>query len=71
MTLQEAGLVNMWLQDQIGSVPQCLRPPSADNKGGIQALSLEAFGGIFLFLGTGEKHVTQPAQFNEASWIGL
>lgn len=55
MTLQEAGLVNLWLKDQIGSVPQCLKPPSADSIGGIQALNLEAFGGIFLVLAAGER----------------
>lgn len=55
MTLQEAGLVNLWLQDQIGTVPQCLKPPSTDSQGGTKALNLEAFGGIFLVLGAGEE----------------
>ncbi|KAK8404105.1 hypothetical protein O3P69_000278 [Scylla paramamosain] len=53
LTLQQAGLVDIWLKEQIGTVPQCLRPPSADRQDGISALDLEAFGGPFLVLVAG------------------
>lgn len=53
--LQQAGLVDIWLQEQIGTVPQCLRPPSADRQGGISALDMEAFGGPFLVLVAGKE----------------
>ncbi|XP_045118446.1 glutamate receptor ionotropic, kainate 3-like [Portunus trituberculatus] len=50
LTLQQAGLVDIWLQEQIGTVPHCLRPPSTDRQDGISALDMEAFGGPFLVL---------------------
>lgn len=55
LTLQQAGLVDTWLQEQIGAVPHCLRPPSADRRDGISAFDLEAFGGIFLVLVAGKE----------------
>ncbi|MPC24168.1 Glutamate receptor ionotropic, delta-1 [Portunus trituberculatus] len=50
LTLQQAGLVDIWLQEQIGTVPHCLRPPSTDRQDGISPLDMEAFGGPFLVL---------------------
>ena len=44
-----------WLTEEIGSVPQCLRPPSADHSGGIAALNLEVFSGPLLVLVGGEE----------------
>lgn len=55
LTLQQAGLVDHWSQKQIGTVPHCLRPPSADRRDGISAYDLEAFGGLFLLLVAGER----------------
>lgn len=52
--ITEAGLVQHWLNEEIGSVPQCLRPPSADRSDGIAALNLESFGGPLLVLAAGE-----------------
>ncbi|MPC24166.1 Glutamate receptor 2 [Portunus trituberculatus] len=51
--MTEAGLVQHWLNEEIGSVPQCLRPPSADRSDGIAALNFEAFSGPLLVLGGG------------------
>lgn len=48
--MTEAGLVQHWLNEEIGSVPQCLRPPSADRTDGISPLNLESFGGPLLVL---------------------
>ena len=52
--MTEAGLVQHWLNEEIGSVPQCLRPPSADRSDGIAALNLEVFSGPLLVLVGGE-----------------
>ena len=51
--MTEAGLVQHWLNEEIGSVPQCLRPPSADRSDGIAALNFEAFSGPLLVLAGG------------------
>lgn len=56
--LTEAGLVQHWLNEEIGSVPQCLRPPTADRIAGIAALNLESFGGILLVLAAGEEEAS-------------
>lgn len=53
--ITEAGLVQHWLNEEIGRVPQCLRPPSADHSQGIAALNLESFGGPLLVLAAGER----------------
>ncbi|XP_063840054.1 glutamate receptor ionotropic, delta-2-like isoform X1 [Scylla paramamosain] len=52
--MTEAGLVQHWLNEEIGSVPQCLRPPSADRSDGIAALNFEAFSGPLLVLAGGD-----------------
>ena len=52
--ITEAGLVQHWLTEEIGSVPQCLRPPSADRSDGIAPLNFEAFTGPLLVLVGGE-----------------
>ncbi|XP_063840053.1 glutamate receptor ionotropic, kainate glr-3-like isoform X2 [Scylla paramamosain] len=51
--ITEAGLVQHWLTEEIGSIPQCLRPPSADRGLGIAALNFEAFSGPLLVLAGG------------------
>lgn len=53
--MTEAGLVQHWLKEEIGSVPQCLRPPTADRSDGIAALDLESFGGPLLVVAAGEE----------------
>lgn len=53
--MTEAGLVQHWLNEEIGSVPQCLRPPTADRSDGIAALDLESFGGPLLVVAAGEE----------------
>lgn len=53
--ITEAGLVQHWLNEEIGHVPQCLRPPSADRSQGIAALNLDSFGGPLLVLVAGER----------------
>lgn len=48
-----------WLSKEIGSVPQCLRPPTADRSDGIAAINLEAFGGPLLVMAAGEEETLQ------------
>nr|XP_045589654.1 glutamate receptor-like [Procambarus clarkii] len=48
--LKESGIMNKWLGDQITNTSLCLKPPTADIKGGISALGFEAFSGSFLLL---------------------
>lgn len=52
--MTEAGLVQHWLNEEIGKVPQCLRSPTADRSDSLAALNLESFSGILLVLVGGE-----------------
>ena len=71
LTLQQAGLVDTWLQEQIGAVPQCLRPPSADRRDGISSLDLEAFGGLFLVLAAGKGGEGRTEGRREGKMVGM
>ncbi|MPC89688.1 hypothetical protein E2C01_084643 [Portunus trituberculatus] len=51
--LKEAGILDLWLAQEITNATQCLRPPSADRSTGIAALTVEALAGSFLLLGGG------------------
>ena len=52
--LKEAGILDLWLAQEITNASQCLRPPSADRSTGIAALTIEALAGSFLLLGGGK-----------------
>ncbi|KAK8404102.1 hypothetical protein O3P69_000275 [Scylla paramamosain] len=51
--LKEAGILDLWLAQEITNASQCLRPPSADRSTGIAALTIDALAGSFLLLGGG------------------
>ncbi|XP_063872937.1 uncharacterized protein LOC135107192 [Scylla paramamosain] len=54
MKLKEAGVIDMWLKNEIVNTSQCLKSPSTDRPSSqIFALDLDSYIGSFLVLITG------------------
>lgn len=52
--LKQAGILDLWLRDEITNASLCLRPPTADRREGLSPLSTGDLAGPFLLLAGGK-----------------